>query len=277
MSDIWILASSFLAEKNAFFIAGGFFLWGLGSALLSPCHLGVIPVLATHAAGYGPLFNHGGKKINTEQSVVTNMSYVHPVRQVLLFTAGCFVTIPILGVFFSVAGESLTMGGHWWTVPMGAVLIWFGMKMMQNHACSHPSHIRDVLRRRFGINSHSGFFALGFGYGMLASGCTVGFLTPLLLVTLSYDIIRIALFAACFGIGHVLPMAVIGCSAPLARHLLAGRERTPYGENVPDQKNGFANTDPLHDPHKGETWFRRIMGIGIILIGVYFILHPFLD
>lgn len=274
MSDIWLLTSSFLTGKNIFLIAGGSFLWGLGSALLSPCHLGIIPVLATHAVGYGPFPSYGEKKNNAVHSLAKS-TYRHSVRQVLLFTAGCFVTIPILGMFFSLAGESLITGGHWWTIPIGALLIWFGMKMMRSHVCSHPSHVWDVLRRRFGIGRHSGAFALGFAYGILASGCTLGFLAPLLVLTLSYNTAWLTLFAACFGIGHVLPMAIIGCSAPLARHFLYARKRKPCAEKISARQINFGHTAPLHDPHKGETWFRHITGAGIILIGIYFILHPF--
>ena len=65
---------------------------------------------------------------------------------------------------------------------------------------------------------------------------------------------------------------------PLARRLLHGRHEPhahdPEGRCVTHTE---ARTGCLDDPHAGEALFRRIMGVVIGLIGIAFILHPFLE
>lgn len=275
--DISVFAPWAWAGHGAAFAAAGSFVWGLGSALLSPCHLGIIPLLGTHAAGYGPFTEHArsGEGAAGADSAAARR---HAVRRAMLFTLGCFATIPLFGLLFALLGRGLEMTGHWWTVPVGALLIWFGTDMFRDHSCAHAVHIWGTLRRRLGISEDSGALVLGFGYGLLASGCTVGFLVPLLVVTMTRGPLWCMLFSACFGLGHTLPMAVVGCSVPLARRLLHGRHEPhahdPAGRCVTHTE---ARTGCLDDPHAGETLFRRIMGVIIGLIGIAFMLHPFLE
>lgn len=242
--------------QGIFFASGASFLWGLASALLSPCHLGIIPLLGSHAA-----------------------ESKNPIRQALLFTLGTFTTIPLIGLIFALLGHGLELSGHWWTIPAGVMLLWFGVSMFRNHSCSHATHIWDTLRRRLGLSAKSGAWLLGFGYGILASGCSAGFLMPLLLVTLSQGIALSVFFAACFGLGHTLPMAVVGCSISFAGHFLHNRSEEPHGHD----SNGHClehthdHNGCLDEPHKGERLFRQIMGAIIILAGIAFIVHPLME
>lgn len=241
----------------------GAFLWGFGSAILSPCHLGIIPLLGSHAAGYGP-FN--------------GESHAPAVREAMLFTFGCFLTIPLIGLIFTLLGQGLALEGHWWTLPVGALLIWLGMDMFRNHSCVHARHVIDVLRRRFGFNANTGAFSLGFGYGLLASGCTIGFITPLILLTLPQGILQSFVSALCFGLGHTLPMAIIGCFAPLARYIIEGHKE-PHGHDA--DGHCLCHTEDgegcLDEPHKREKIFRRVMAVILVLTGIVFLLHPFLE
>lgn len=241
-------------------------LWGLGSALLSPCHLGIIPVLGSHAAGYGPF--------SSASSADTVSDAGHPVRQVMLFTLGVFLTVPLFGLLIALLGHGLELGGHFWTVPVGAVLIWFGWDMGRGHSCSHAAHILETLRTRLGLTLSSGIFALGFGYGLLAGGCTVGFLVPLLLVALPSGILYCMGLAACFGLGHCLPMIVVGCSAPLARKIMQGRHAHTHHDA---QTHDESSHHDMREPHTGEALFRRVLSVVLVVIGILFVLHPFLE
>lgn len=237
----------------------GIFVWGLGSALLSPCHLGIIPLLGSHAAGVGPFGNASAR----------------PLRQALLFTLGYYATIPLLGLLLAIAGQTLALGehlngeegmAHFWSVPVGLVLLWFGRDMMRGHACAHGASLLGTLRRRLGLGPESGVTALGFGYGVVSAACAVGFMVPVITLALPRGVLFCTLLAAAFGLGHCLPMAVAGASAPLAARIL--RERAAHAHH---------SHDDLADPHAGEARFRRLMGIAVIGIGILFILHPFLE
>ena len=132
MIDVSALAPWTWTDHGAAFVAVGSFVWGLGSALLSPCHLGIIPLLGTHAAGYSPFTPRSGSG-RDEAETGGAAPRLHAVRRTLLFTLGCFVTIPLFGLLFALLGHGLEMSGHWWTIPVGALLIWFGADMFRDH------------------------------------------------------------------------------------------------------------------------------------------------
>ncbi|MEG1609779.1 MAG: cytochrome c biogenesis protein [Bilophila sp.] len=247
----------FLRGADGWLAFVGALLWGLGSALLSPCHLGIIPVLGSHAAGCGPF----------SLASPASPSRSHPVRQAMLFTFGVFLTVPLFGFCIALLGHGLELGGHFWTIPVGVLLLWFGWDMGQGHSCSHAGHVLETLRTRLGLTLSSGIFALGFGYGLLAGGCTVGFLVPLLVVALPGGVLYCVGLSACFGLGHCLPMIVVGCSAALARKVL-------QGHHTHDKS---ATSCDMREPHSGEALFRRILSVLIALIGLLFIVHPFME
>lgn len=250
MLGIFSMDSFNWANESLILVCGGSFLWGLGSALLSPCHLGIIPILGSHAAGYGVF---GSDK--------------NPLQQVFLFTLGVFLTIPFIGFLIGLIGYGLHLGGHYWTIPSGLLLLWLGIDMMRGHGCSYLSSLLGRLRVRLKLGVYSGAILLGLIYGFLAGGCSTGFLVPIYAITLPQGISIYVLIAACFGLGHTLPMAVAGCSASLARRFLYERSRCC------DQDDN----QTCREPHKGEDRFRKIVGLITVIIGILFILHPFLE
>ena len=106
MIDVSALAPWTWTDHGAAFVAVGSFVWGVGSALLSPCHLGIIPLLGTHAAGYSPFTPRSGSG-RDEAETGGAAPRLHAVRRTLLFTLGCFVTIPLFGLLFALLGHGL--------------------------------------------------------------------------------------------------------------------------------------------------------------------------
>ncbi len=240
------------AAESLFVISGASFLWGLSSSVLSPCHLGIVPILGSHAAGY-TILGIGQK----------------PLYQVFLFTLGFFFTIPIIGFFIFVIGHGLHLGGHYWTIPSGVLLLWLGVDMMRVHSCSRLSNILGKLRSRLKLGIYSSAVVLGLTYGFLAGGCSAGFLVPIFAITLPQGIEVCLIIAVCFGLGHTLPMTVAGCSASLAKRFL-------HDHNHACCENKTLSKASI-DPHVGEARFRKLVGIVTIVIGVLFILHPLLE
>ena len=98
-----------------------------------------------------------------------------------------------------------------------------------------------------------GAFLLGLAYGILSGSCTFGFIAPILaIITIQQKVATGILFVVLFGIGHCIPIAVAGSSAALVRRVL---------ENSQFQQSGI--------------WFRRIAGVAIAGLGIYFIMQPF--
>lgn len=229
----------FLLTVHAWLTSGGWasalgaFLWGVVSVALSPCHLASIPLIVTYVAGQ-------------EQAV-------HPrgaAQYAGAFTFGLFITIALVGALCSALGLMLGDIGPWWSLLVGAVLIWVSLDMLGIRAMS----LGGGLMSRLKVKGLRGALLLGLAYGLLSGSCTFGFMAPMLaVISVQKQMLTGASLILLFGLGHALPIAIAGSSTALVGNIL---------ENASFQK--------------GSAWFRRIAGAGVALLGIYFISSPFM-
>lgn len=218
---------------GAWIAAIGCFFWGMVSVLLSPCHMASIPLIVSYVAGQ-------------ENSANTKSAVYYAVT----FTIGLFITIALVGIVCSLLGRMLGDVGPWWTIMVGAILIWVALDMLGVQACS----ISGSLMARLRVQGIGGALLLGLAYGVLSGSCTFGFIAPILaIITIQQKVATGVLFILLFGLGHCIPIAVAGSSAALVRRLL---------ENSRFQQGGL--------------WFRRAAGVAIAGLGGYFIIQPFI-
>jgi cytochrome c-type biogenesis protein len=211
----------------------GCFLWGMVSVLFSPCHLASIPLIIGYVGGQNQLVE--GRKA-TLYSVI--------------FTAGLFITIAVIGVVCSLLGRMLGDIGPYWTIAIGLLLIWVALDMLGIAKCSLPGG----LLARLTIKGLSGAFILGLGYGVLSGTCTFGFIAPILaIVAIQSRIFTGVFFILLFAIGHCIPIAVAGSSTAIVKRLLVNSNW-----------------------QQGGRIFRRLAGSLIALLGGYFIVQPFI-
>jgi cytochrome c-type biogenesis protein len=167
-----------------------------------------------------------------------------------LFTTGLFLTIAAIGVICALLGRMLGDVGPYWTIVVGLILIWVAMDMLGVAKCS----MGGSLMGHFKLRGMGGAFVLGLAYGVLSGSCTFGFIAPILaVITVQEKIATGILLIILFGLGHCIPIVIAGSSTALVRRLLA---------NASWQRGGTA--------------FRRLAGILIGLMGIYFIARPFL-
>jgi len=211
----------------------GCFLWGMVSVLFSPCHLASIPLIVGYVAGQERVLAGRGATLYA-----------------VLFTTGLFITIAAIGVACSLLGRMLGDVGPYWTIAVGAVLLWVALDMLGVAKCS----LSGGLMGRLKIKGLAGAFVLGLAYGVLSGSCTFGFIAPILaIITVQEKLLTGVLFIVLFGVGHCIPIVVAGSSTALVKRFLA---------NSAWQRGGTA--------------FRRVAGALIALLGVYFIVQPFL-
>lgn len=165
------------------------------------------------------------------------------------FTIGLFITIALVGIICSLLGRMLGDVGLWWTIIVGVILIWVALDMLGIKGCS----VSGSMMARLRVKGLGGAFLLGLAYGILSGSCTFGFIAPILaIITIQQKVATGIVFIVLFGIGHCIPIAVAGSSVALVRRML---------ENSRFQQGGI--------------WFRRLAGAGIAVLGIYFILQPF--
>ena len=167
-----------------------------------------------------------------------------------LFTSGLFLTIAAIGAICALLGRMLGDVGPYWAIVVGLILLWVGMDMLGVARCS----MGGSLMGRFRLRGMTGAFVLGLAYGVLSGSCTFGFIAPILaVITVQEKVMTGLLLITLFGLGHCIPIVIAGSSAALVRRIMT---------NASWQRGGTA--------------FRRLAGVLIGLMGVYFVMRPFL-
>jgi cytochrome c-type biogenesis protein len=165
------------------------------------------------------------------------------------FTLGLFITIAVIGIVCALLGRMLGDVGNWWQIFIGLVLVWVALGILGVEKCS----VSSSLLYRLNLRGLFGALALGLVYGVLSGSCTFGFIAPILaIITIQQKVAAGILFILLFAIGHCLPIVVAGSSTVAVRRLM---------ENSTWQDAG--------------NWFRKIAGMVICLLGIYFIVYPF--
>jgi cytochrome c-type biogenesis protein len=218
-------------QTGTIIAALGCFLWGMISVVFSPCHLASIPLIIGYVAGQE-------KPVKPEFGVYYALS----------FTLGIFITIALVGIVCSLLGRMLGEIGPYWTILVGATLLWVAVDMLGIVKCSLPNRLCQMK-----IKGLMGAFSLGLLYGILSGSCTFGFIAPILaIITIQQRILTGALFIVIFACGHSIPIAIAGSSVATVRRLLESRSFFESG-----------------------IWVRRCAGVIIGLLGLYFVLRPF--
>jgi len=169
----------------------------------------------------------------------------------VVFTTGLFLTIAAIGVICSLLGRMLGDVGAYWTIVVGLILLWVALDMLGVAKCSLPG---GGLMARFTLKGLTGAFVLGLAYGILSGSCTFGFIAPILaIISVQDTFIAGIIFILLFGVGHCLPIAVAGSSTAMVKRLLANSNWQQGGMLV-----------------------RKMAGSMIGLLGIYFVVQPFL-
>ncbi|MDD4273071.1 MAG: cytochrome c biogenesis protein CcdA [Desulfobacter postgatei] len=169
----------------------------------------------------------------------------------ILFTTGLFITIALIGIICAILGRMLGDVGAYWQILIGLVLIWVALGMLGVEKCSMSSS----LLYRLNLKGKLGAFALGLAYGVLSGSCTFGFIAPILaIITVQEKIATGIILIVLFAVGHCLPIVIAGSSTAAVKKLL---ENSAW--------NGAG------------TCFRKSAGTLVCLLGLYFVISPFIS
>ncbi|GAB6037037.1 cytochrome c biogenesis CcdA family protein [Fundidesulfovibrio butyratiphilus] len=233
LESLFLTINTLMTDRFAFAVAGCL-LWGLVSVLFSPCHLASLPLIVGYVAGQGKLIQ--GREA---------------AKYALAFGFGLFMTIAAVGLACSLLGRMLGDIGPYWTIPMGAVLVWVALDMFGVVQCALPSGLPGRLR----VKGLWGALLLGLAYGVLSGTCTFGFLAPILaVITVQKKIMAGVALVVAFAAGHCLPLVVAGSSTALVQRWLETRS--------------------MRD---GAPWFRKAAAGLVALLGAYFLIKPLVD
>ncbi len=167
------------------------------------------------------------------------------------FTIGLFITIATIGIVCSLLGRMLGDVGPYMGIVVGAVLVWVSLDFLGVAKCSMSSGLMAKIK----VKGLVGALILGLAYGVLSGSCTFGFIAPILaIITVQQQILTGVIFILLFGIGHCMPIAVAGSSTAMVKRFL---------ENSAWQQ--------------GSSLFRKLAGVCIGALGIYFISQPLMS
>lgn len=220
------ISSSFATPSALAF--GAAMLWGLLSVLLSPCHLGAIPLIVAY---------------------INNGAYPDRRRAFgysLLFAMGLLVTLAIIGVMTSLAGRLLGDVGPAARIAVALFLILCGLWLMDVPPFSRLSPSVSVKQadRRGPI----GALVLGLVYGVILGPCSFAFLAPMLgfvFAAGSREVAYGAFLMTFYALGHTIAIVAAGGFGDFVAATLRKR-----GTGV------------------AAVWFKRLLGSIIVLAGI---------
>ncbi|MCK7477113.1 MAG: cytochrome c biogenesis CcdA family protein [Candidatus Moduliflexus flocculans] len=167
-------------------------LWGLLSVLLSPCHLGAIPLIVAY-------INNGTRPGRREAFGYS-----------FLFALGLLVMLAAIGVATSLAGRLLGDVGAVPRIVVALFLIACGLWLMD---VPPFSKIGVSFNAKPGRRGALGALTLGLVYGVILGPCSFAFLAPMLGFVFSAGQGEVAYGAALMGfyaIGHTLAIVAAG-------------------------------------------------------------------
>ena len=168
----------------------------------------------------------------------------------VVFTLGLFITIAIIGFICAMLGRMLGDVGPYMSIAVGAILVWVSLDILGVAKCSMSSGLMAKIK----VKGLFGAFILGLAYGILSGSCTFGFIAPILaIITVQQKIMTGLVFILLFGLGHCIPIAVAGSSTALLKRFLANSAW-----------------------QQGSSIFRKLAGVCIGALGLYFISQSFL-
>ncbi|WP_394708751.1 cytochrome c biogenesis CcdA family protein [uncultured Desulfobulbus sp.] len=193
-------------------------------------------------------------------SIPLIVSYVAGQKQIIagrkavlyavLFTVGLFITIAVIGFICALLGRMLGDVGPYMSIAVGAILVWVALDILGIASCS----MSNGQLAKIQVKGMFGAFVLGLAYGVLSGSCTFGFIAPILaIITVQQKIVTGVVFILLFGLGHCIPIAVAGTSTALVQRFL--------------DNNAW---------QRSSTLFRRLAGVCIGALGIYFISQPLL-
>jgi len=191
---------------------GAAFLWGIASILLSPCHLGSIPLVVAVLA----------RTPHASRSRATVVA--------VLFSLGNMVVIACIGVVTTALGRILGDLGRWPQVLVGAFLLLFGLHLFG----VLPLPTIGAPTRKPG-ERYRALQPLVFGmiYGAALGPCSFAFLAPLIGIGIGGGASGSALFSfllfTCYALGHTgVILAAALLTDALQRYMAwTGQSRAP--------------------------------------------------
>lgn len=197
-------------QHSASAALGAALLWGVASVLLSPCHLGTIPLIVGFVGS-----TTAGQKSSRARAAALSFS----------FAGGMLLAIAIVGALIAAAGWAVGGLGRYTNYAIAVIFVLAGLHLIG--ILPMPDAGLSVSRfKRKGLLAAA---TLGLVFGIGLSPCTFAFVAPVLAAAFGSAASNPAfgaLLLLAFGVGHCLVMGLAGTSAGFVQRWLDWNARS---------------------------------------------------
>jgi cytochrome c-type biogenesis protein len=183
------------------------FLWGVLSILLSPCHLGSIPLIVGFIGEQGQL--------SVKRAFLISV----------VFALGILASIAAIGVGTALAGHLLGDLGRWTNYVLAGIFFVVGLYLLEVIPLPWSGPGGMGVKRRGLL----GALVLGLLFGLALGPCTFAYMAPMLGLTfklaatsLPYGVLLLTMY----GVGHCSVIVAAGTSSEAVQRWLNWNERS---------------------------------------------------
>ena len=172
-------------------------------ASISPCTLGILPIIIGYVGGYD-------KEKNS----------LHTFIQMTSFVLGLSVILTVIGIICAVGGRVfVSIGGNYWVLFMGSLIMIFGLNLLGIIEIPIPVIIKKMPKTK-GKSLFIYPFILGVFFALAATPCSTPILAGIMsFATLSQNMLYAALMLLAFSFGQGIIIILTGLFTSLIKNL----------------------------------------------------------
>ena len=171
-------------------------------ASISPCTLGILPIIIGYVGGYD-------KEKNS----------LHTFIQMTSFVLGLSVILTVIGIICAVGGRVfVSIGGNYWVLFMGSLIMIFGLNLLGIIEIPIPVIIKKMPKTK-GKSLFIYPFILGVFFALAATPCSTPILAGIMsFATLSQNMLYAALMLLAFSFGQGIIIILTGLFTSLIKN-----------------------------------------------------------
>jgi len=183
------------------------FIWGVLSIILSPCHLGSIPLIVGFIDQQG--------RISTKRAFVIST----------LFAVGILITIAAVGAITAAAGRIIGDVGRYGNYFVAAIFFIVGLHLLGVIPAPWSDPGQVGMKRKGMLAA----FILGLVFGIALGPCTFAYMAPILAVTFkvaSTALLYGVVLLLAYGVGHCSIIVFAGTCTELVQRYMNWNEKS---------------------------------------------------
>lgn len=172
-------------------------------ASISPCTLGILPIIVGYIGGY-----------DKEKNLF--LTFI----QLISFVLGLSIILTIIGIFCALSGKVfMNFGGEYWVLFMGSLIMIFGLNLLGIIEIWTPNFIKKMPKSK-GLSLFIYPFILGIFFALAATPCSTPILASIMsFASLSSDILYASLLLLAFSLGQGVIIILAGIFTSFVKNI----------------------------------------------------------